>query len=405
MRVLLFGKNAFGPWHERRSNTVSAFQGSGAAAILSLSLFLTALSRGDEPSAQHFDIGAQSLSTALNEFARQSRQQVLFAPDVVAQKLSSPLRDDMQPLAALKVLLKDSGLTFKTTPSGAILIGNPNQPLAAAVNVPKSEASDQSAGSSTADLASITVEGVKEKEVLRQQITSFVLRISQRSYLTPLARWEKPTPVCPLIAGLSHDDGEYMLRRLSQIAVTAGAPVAPAHCKPNFYVIVTSEPSELMKAWSKRDPWMFDDDADGGGTVISNFLNASTPVRAWYNIAYSVSDDQYPHLHLRGRGVRRSGLPDLSSVILIVDARLAKGISFGQLAAYLAMVGLAQIRLDANVGNATTILQAFSSREKTPAEGLSPWDQAYLKALYHTQHTDKTQRLAIARSMAHEIAP
>jgi hypothetical protein len=99
------------------------------------------------------------------------------------------------------------------------------------------------------------------------------------------------------------------------------------------------------------------------------------------------------------------GLRDLSSVIEVVDARLAKGVSFGQLAAYIAMVGLAQIKLDAKLGDAPTILQVFSNPAKAPPLGLSTWDQAYLKALYHSERPDNTQHLAIARSMVHEIAP
>lgn len=77
----------------------------------------------------------------------------------------------------------------------------------------------------------------------------------------------------------------------------------------------------------------------------------------------------------------------------------------GQLAAYIAMVGLAEIRIDAKLGDAPTILQLFTDTEKAPALGLSTWDTAYLKALYHTEHDDKTQLLALKSSMLKEIAP
>src|SRR5580698_869061 len=111
--------------------------GSGTAAILTLNLLLSALSRGEEPSVRQFDIAAQSLSSALNEFARQSQQQILFAPGVVSQKLSPAVRGDMQPLAALKLLLRDSGLTFSITPSGAILVGNPSEQRPGSTNAPR----------------------------------------------------------------------------------------------------------------------------------------------------------------------------------------------------------------------------------------------------------------------------
>jgi hypothetical protein len=386
----------------RRVNT---FQRGSARAILTLSLLLTAsFSRSDERSAHHFDIAAQSLSSALNEFARQSQQQMLFAPDVVAQKFSSPIRGDMQPLAALKVLLKDSGLTFKTTPSGAILVGMPGEPQSALVNVPRSEAQNQSARSSAADLASITVEATRAKEILRHKITSYIWSITPPNG-APLGRWQRYAPLCPLVAGLPHDDGEYLLKRLSQIATAAGAPLAREHCKVNLYVVLTSQPDALMKAWSNRDPWMFDGRSDQGGTIIHSFLNAKTAARAWYNVFYT-GYDGLPEAMMSNTAHAWGGIMhDLWSAIIVIDASRAKGVSYGQLAAYIAMIGLAQIRLDAKLDNAPTILQLFSDPEKAAPQGLSTWDQAFLKGLYSTTPADRTQRLAIARSMAHEIAP
>src|SRR6266853_1242703 len=119
-----------------------------AAVGAVLSIFCTfilltaAYARADEPAARPFDIGPQSLAAALSEFARQSHEEILFAPDVVAQKLSSGVRGTMQPLAALKLLLKDSGLAFTTTPNGAILVGAPS---GSAVN-PLSSGEERAAG-------------------------------------------------------------------------------------------------------------------------------------------------------------------------------------------------------------------------------------------------------------------
>ncbi len=77
-------------------------------------------------------------------------------------------------------------------------------------------------------------------------------------------------------------DGEYILSRVSKIAAAAGAPLAPEHCKGNFYIIVTADPEGVIKAWSKRDVRMFGDEADQGGATIREFMAAS-PVRVWYN--------------------------------------------------------------------------------------------------------------------------
>jgi hypothetical protein len=170
-------------------------------------------------------------------------------------------------------------------------------------------------------------------------------------------------------------------------------------------VVVTSVPDKLIDAWSRRDPWMFIDNAHPGGTVVGRFLTASTPIRVWYNVAYTNADG-LPMAMSSGTAAAQSGsVRDLWSVIVLVDARKTTGVSFGQLAAYIAMAGLAQIRLDAKLDDTSTILQLFLNAGKAPANGLSPWDQAYLKALYHTQHSEKMQLSEIKIAMMHEIAP
>jgi hypothetical protein len=98
---------------------------------------------------------------------------------------------------------------------------------------------------------------------------------------------------------------------------------------------------------------------------------------------------------------------DLTSVIAIVDTQRVResGVTHGQLAAYLAMVGFAELRSDPKIGAAPTILSLFSISGKDRPTDLSLWDQAYLKALYHTSHWDKMQLAEIETSMVHELAP
>jgi outer membrane receptor protein involved in Fe transport len=95
-----------------------------AQSILCVFLLLSvAYARADPPAPRPFDIGPQSLAAALGEFARQGQQEILFSPTIVSQRFSGGVRGTMEPLAALRILLKDSGLSFSTTPNGAILVG------------------------------------------------------------------------------------------------------------------------------------------------------------------------------------------------------------------------------------------------------------------------------------------
>jgi hypothetical protein len=122
----------------------------------------------------------------------------------------------------------------------------------------------------------ITVRAKRERAILEQRVDSFVYGITTASNQESLARWQKEIPICPLVAGLPRDDGEYMLSRLSQMAATVGAAWAPKSCKPNFYVIVTSVLDELIAAWSDHNPLVF---GNAGATKIRRFISALTPVR------------------------------------------------------------------------------------------------------------------------------
>lgn len=269
-----------------------------------------------------------------------------------------------------------------------------------------------------AHVDTITVEAAREHEKLERQVNKFVSGIAVERRDESLANWQPEIPMCPLVAGLPREDGEYMLTRLSQIAASAGAPLAPDHCKPNFFVVVTSEPDALLKAWSKRDVRMFENGDNHGYTEIRKFLDARMPVRAWYNAEIYNSDGTPLRYESSGafKGfrvtsqavatrIRFNTVRDLASVIVLIDAPRARGISFGQLAAYVAMVGLAQIKSDAKVSDTPSILQLFSDAGRPAPTGLTQWDQAFLKGLYHTEHLNQQQISAVKTAMIQDIAP
>jgi hypothetical protein len=271
-----------------------------------------------------------------------------------------------------------------------------------------------------AHIDTITVEAAREREVVRQQVSKFVSGIAVMRYDKSLANWQREIPICFLVGGLPRADGEYMLTRLSQIATAAGAPLASNNCKPNFYVIVTSEPEALLKAWNKRDVRLFDSGDDLGGTEIRKFLDAKVPVRAWYNaeiynpdgtpLTYGSANGGTTLMGLRVTSATPSHMRydvarDLVSVIVLIDAPRARGVTFGQLAAYVGIVGLAEIKPDLRVSDTPSILQLFSSSGTPAPMGLSKWDEAFLKGLYHTEHLDRTQIGEIKTAMVQEIAP
>jgi hypothetical protein len=79
---------------------------------------------------------------------------------------------------------------------------------------------------------------------------------------------------------LNKQQAEFVLARLSQIAKSAGAPLGSETCKPNFYVIVASDPELLLKEWWHRDPDLF---AGERGANVKRFLATPRPIRVWYS--------------------------------------------------------------------------------------------------------------------------
>jgi hypothetical protein len=261
-----------------------------------------------------------------------------------------------------------------------------------------------------AKIESTTVEAARDREAVERRVRAFVNAIVVRPGEESMARWEPQIPLCPLVAGMPGTDGEYFLTRISKVAAASGAPLAPKNCKGNLFVVVTSDPEGVIKGWSKRDVRMFGDETDQGGSTIRQF-NSSSPVRVWYNTEF-FNLDGTPLGNIEGRTnqsaratrIEGNNYRALSSIMVIIDARRLKGVSFGQVAAYAAMVGLVQIRPEANVSDAPSILNLFASPGKAPP-GLTAWDESFLKATYRTRSTDKAQVAAIKTAMLNDVAP
>ena len=92
------------------------------------------------------------------------------------------------------------------------------------------------------------------------------------------------------------------------------------------------------------------------------------------------------------------GEPPLSPA----DGSRVAQLNMGQLADYVSMVGLAQIRLDANTGTAPTILGLFRESD-SPPQGLSVWDRSFLEGLYSTDQSSVLQVSAIKARMVEQI--
>jgi hypothetical protein len=232
---------------------------------------------------------------------------------------------------------------------------------------------------------------------------------------------------------------EYVLLRVSEIARAAGVPLAGEKCRrPNLFIIVTKQPETYLRELQKKDgQQMF---GAAAPILINEFITTPRPVRSWYDTV-EMTPEGLPMLQMSFSGetnflvIEKDGgiqiLPVASNdpsstltnswsqashlvlnviwamkrVYLVVDPTRFKGVKLGQLADYIAMAGLAQIKLDPKVAGDPTILTLFDGEPQAVSAGLTEWDQAFLKSFYLSEQKSKLERSQIAHRMVGQLAP
>lgn len=254
--------------------------------------------------------------------------------------------------------------------------------------------------------AATTVEA--QQTILKERVQTFVRTITRNSGFSDQesqVRWN--TPICFLAAGWGDEDQSSVLTRLAQIGAAAATPLAEKGCTPNFVVVSTAEPDQVINAWYAKNKRLF---GNASPLQIRHFLdsNRSRPVRIWRNIDIGrVATTRFGHFvpsnsHADPSPFAGNSPLGFLSVFEIIDANRTAGVDLHQLTDYVAMMGLSNIDIDVDVGDAPSILQLFSPA-KSAALGLSNWDAAYLTALYQTDQSSRSQRFEIAQRVAEAV--
>lgn len=269
-------------------------------------------------------------------------------------------------------------------------------------------------------VGSVTVEGQRDPEKIESVVDTFVSSAMRRPGSESLLRWD--SPVCPLAAGLNREAGEFVLRRLSRIAVNAHVPLGPEDCRPNLFVIVAKQPEQFLKLWWRKNPRLFD--TRYGIAPVRKFIETPRPVRVWYNAGITgaeqaslfsgmlqISNQTFingmdypvyatPSLNTR---LKYPVVRALTSAIVVVDSGKVSRLNMGQLVDYVGMIGFAEINLDNDVGEAPTILKVFAAAETPQPIEMSDWDRALLYSLYTTQQQSRTQLSNMQTSMVKQL--
>lgn len=258
------------------------------------------------------------------------------------------------------------------------------------------------------ELESVTVEAQRRRERIDREVSEFVVSVAGTATVESLSRWK--VPICTVAVGLAPAMADFVEQRISRIAKDAEIPIGEQDCAPNFVVVVTPDPQKLLKDWWSEDHGLFNRDRGLGG--VNRMIRTDQPVRVWHNACnipplrgYYEPSGQLPcNTGVTGSRLTHAAVRAIYSAIVVVDLDLIEGLTFGQVADYAAMVGLAKIRPNPELGGATTILSLFETEADSHPTGLTVWDRSFLKAIYATTDGSVTEITQIKLKMSEEIA-
>lgn len=249
---------------------------------------------------------------------------------------------------------------------------------------------------------------VTGRQADREQLHDFMEEITVESPGDQLAAFRDP--VCPHVAGLDADHARFIAARMLDVAETVGARAADTGCAPNLLVFFSADPRALIaEMHALRRGELF---AGLSAFEIGRIRDSEEPTTQWNifdvrgadgremkrvsSICFSPIACWPVDLHVL-EGVQPSRITmstrrDIAASIIVVDIDALEGASLLQIADYLAMRTLARTRSEG--GMTYSILSLLDDLEagRAPQPQASPWDLAYLHALYATDRTVSASR-------------
>ena len=257
----------------------------------------------------------------------------------------------------------------------------------------------------------VIVRGRRLSEIeadLRIHIDAFLDEVAAPMRDRGYARWNRE--VCVGVHNLEQTSAQYVVDRVSSLALEVGLEPGEPGCSPHVHIIFTTSAGELTARMVEDQPRLFQlgagfADTNLGREALDAFVKSDRPVR-WWHVSLPVDARtgntaiELPGMprscNLSGGGMRcgaptinvagpsriHSGIVDtLQYVIIVVDGtKLAGKTTWQQLADYLAVVSLAQIKPGTDPTAFDSILNLFSN--PNAYSGLTDWDRSDIRALY-----------------------
>jgi hypothetical protein len=208
--------------------------------------------------------------------------------------------------------------------------------------------------------------------------------------------------ICPVVMGLPEANADFIVARIRKVGTALGAPMSTKPCPSdanNVVIVFPDDAQAFIRKLADDKPQAFG--FRWHGELVQDLERPPEPIRAWYGVQTVVTEPRYSRLALSHQSV-------IFQVLIVVDRDKTGDIDMGQLSDYLAMISLAQIKPERVPPSAGSILNLFSdiAAGRTPAEGMTRMDAAYLQALYAigARQPGEQQNAQIANRVFHNLA-
>jgi hypothetical protein len=222
--------------------------------------------------------------------------------------------------------------------------------------------------------------------------------------------------VCVSVHNLGGSTAQYVVDRISLVALELGLEPGEPGCRPNLNVLFAPDGRDLANALVEQSPQVFRPFGGTGGTfqgmnALEKFRTSEAPVR-WWQITMVVDDLGNPAIDLGKnpggpppviRGTKSLLINSVSDVLwasyVIVDVNKVGNASWEQITDYVSMVALAQVDPAGAPASYDSILNLFNSGN--PPASMTEMDRSYLSALYKmdTMMMPRMQRGLLANTM------
>lgn len=262
----------------------------------------------------------------------------------------------------------------------------------------------------------IVVNGKVSPAPARDRAEAFVKLTGIAAGDRPAARWVDP--ICPRALGIPANYARIVEERIRSTAADVRAPVARTPCRTNIVVSFASDGGAVARAIAARSPKQL---AEVMSSERPALLQGNAPIRWWYstqqrsrdNVAAGpggaslmmnkgeggvplLPDSLASMQHYNSSIVSTQAIRALQTATVVVDVNRANGIPLRAVAAYAAMVALAELRADRPPPDSILGLFADNGRRE-----LTDGDTALLSALYRLplDRQARQQRGLLVRGM------